>query len=71
MIGFAFCFVAFVATFRQTRRSLGAGMVALLSIGYSYGLLRARVSDVGGHFIFDAALAGLYAAAFTTSPDER
>ena len=49
----------------MTRRSLGAGLVALMTVGYAYGLIGARVPDGGTHFIFDAALMGLYARAFS------
>jgi hypothetical protein len=71
MIGILICIVAFAVTNAMTRRSLGAGFVALMTFGYSYGLLRARIADVGTHFFFDAALLGLYLAAFTTPITEE
>jgi hypothetical protein len=37
-------------------------MVVVLAVGYSYGLVRARVFDGFSHFMFDAAVLGLYAA---------
>ena len=48
------------------RRSLGAGLVALLVVGYSYGVLRANFPTNGSHFFFDAAVLGLYMAVFMT-----
>ena len=65
MIGIFLCILAFGLTNAMTRRSLGAGLVALMTVGYAYGLIRARVPDGGTHFIFDAALMGLYARAFS------
>jgi hypothetical protein len=47
------------------RRSLGAGMAAVLTTGYFYGILRARYLDGFSHFIFDAAVLGLYLARLT------
>jgi hypothetical protein len=37
-------------------------MAAVLAVGYSYGWVRAVLHDGFSHFIFDAAIAGLYAA---------
>ncbi len=41
-------------------------MVALLVVGYAYGLLRANFPNNFSHFIFDAAVLGLYGGVFMT-----
>jgi hypothetical protein len=56
--------LAFFAAFLGARRSVGAGMVAVLTAGYFYGFLRARFFDGFSHFIFDAAVLGLYLGHF-------
>ena len=45
-------------------------MVALLVVGYGYGIVRANFPTNASHFIFDAAVLGLYAAVFMT-PAQR
>jgi hypothetical protein len=59
-MGLLLSFAAFVSSFLCGRRSVGAGMAALLVAGYFYGILRARFLDGFSHFIFDAAVFGLY-----------
>src|SRR5215471_8133507 len=54
------CLGAFLAVFLFTRRSLVAGMIAVLAVGYLYGIVRANVPQSFSHFIFDAGLGGLY-----------
>ena len=54
------CLGAFVAVFWFTRRSLVAGLSAALAVGYMYGIVRANVPQSFSHFLFDAALGGLY-----------
>ncbi len=54
--------LAFALSWQFGRRSVGAGMVVLLAVGYSYALVRAVVFDGFSHFIFDAAMVGFYAA---------
>jgi hypothetical protein len=54
------CLVAFVACYIAGRRSLVSGLVALLAIGYAYGIVRANVPETYSHFIFDAGVVGLY-----------
>jgi hypothetical protein len=73
VIGALLCAVAFAISFVVTRRRLVSGVVALVSTGYAYGIVRARVHDGASHFIFDAALLGLYAAHFSRhpSPEDR
>src|SRR5438128_540716 len=64
------CIASLVSVFFCCRRSLGAGLVALLTVGYAYGILRANFPTNASHFIFDAAVLGLYAAVFMT-PAQR
>src|SRR6266516_6060839 len=64
------CLISLIVVFFCARRSLGAGMVALLTVGYAYGILRANFPTNASHFIFDAAVLGLYAAVFMT-PAQR
>lgn len=54
------CFGAFIAVYWFTKRSLVAGLEAVLSVGYLYGIVRANVPQNFSHFIFDAGLGGLY-----------
>src|SRR5207247_10775796 len=65
-----FCLLSLILVFFFGRRSLGAGMVALLTVGYAYGILRANFPTDASHFIFDAGVLGLYAAVFMT-PAQR
>ncbi len=62
MIAIALCILAFVACFLAGRRSLGQGLVVLLTFGYFYGILRANLLTTYSHFIFDAGMLGLYLA---------
>src|SRR6266581_7809093 len=66
-----FCIVSLIAVFLCTRRSLGAGMVTLLAVGYAYGIVRANFPTNSAHFIFDAAVLGFYAAVFMTPAQEQ
>src|SRR5947207_10626673 len=70
MIADILCLASLVLVFFYSRRSLGAGLVALLVVGYGYGILRANFPTNTSHFIFDAAVLGLYAAVFMT-PSKR
>jgi hypothetical protein len=56
------CFFAFALCYWVGRRSLTSGLVAVLAVGYAYGITRANVPETYSHFIFDAAVVGLYAA---------
>src|SRR6266581_7469904 len=60
------CVISLIAVFFCARRSIGAGLVALLVVGYAYGLLRANFPNNFSHFIFDAAVLGLYGGVFMT-----
>lgn len=64
-MGIALSVAAFVATLALTRRALSLGVAALLTVGYAYGILRANFPDGFSHFMFDAAVAGLYLGHFT------
>ncbi len=61
MIAIIICFVAFALCYYAGRRSLVLGLTAVLGTGYAYGILRANLAQSAAHFIFDAAVAGLYA----------
>jgi hypothetical protein len=64
-MGLAFCIFAFVATLLLTWRSLAAGIVAVITIGYFFGILRANLyPDLYSHFIFDSAVVGCYLSYF-------
>src|SRR6266516_634897 len=65
------CVIGLIAVFFCARRSIGAGMVALLVVGYAYGILRANFPTNASHFIFDAAVLGLYGAVFMTPPQRQ
>ena len=56
------CLLALVSSFIAGRRSLVAGLVAVLGIGYIYGITRANLTETFSHFIFDAGLIGFYLA---------
>jgi len=69
VIALAACIVAFAATFLAGKRSLATGLIALLTVGYFYGILRANLLTAFSHFIFDAGTAGLYFSQKWTSSD--
>ena len=62
MISIALCGCAFLLCLQMARRSLVAGLCALLSVGYVYGIVRANLPDGFSHLIFDAGVLGLYLA---------
>jgi hypothetical protein len=64
MTALLLCIIGAVAAFFLGRRSLGAGIVVVIAAGYAYGILRANLTPPFSHFIFDAALLGLYASQF-------
>jgi hypothetical protein len=65
MIGLGLTLLAFVGTLLATRRGAGHGLGVMMLFGYFYGILRARYLDGFSHFIFDAAVLGLYLSFFT------
>lgn len=62
MIALIISGIALIATFITARRSLVYGLLCLFVCGYGYGIVRANVPGGFSHFIFDAAVIGLYAA---------
>jgi len=62
MTAILLCILACGITWWAGRRSLGGGVVSALTFGYFYGIVRANVPSSFSHFIFDAALLGLYIA---------
>ena len=69
MIALVLCIVAFGASRWAGKRSLGQGVVAVLAVGYFYGILRANLLTTFSHFIFDASLMGFYLSQKWSSPD--
>lgn len=61
-MAFYLCLVSFALCYWAGRRSLVSGLVAVLGVGYAYGITRANVPETFSHFIFDAGVVGLYAA---------
>ena len=57
-----FCAASFAGCLLAANRSLKHGLLALLGIGYVYGILRANFPDVWTYLMFDAGVVGLYAA---------
>jgi hypothetical protein len=64
MIAIVLCIVGALAAFFVGRRSLSAGILVVVAIGYAYGIVRANLASSFSHFIFDIALVGLYASQF-------
>ena len=62
MMSIALCGLAFLLCLQMGRRSLVAGLCALVTVGYSYGIVRANLPDGISHLIFDSAVLGLYLA---------
>lgn len=60
MTAAALCALAFTLGLVAGAHSLAAGVGAVLGVGYAYGILRANVPEPASHFIFDAAVLGLY-----------
>jgi hypothetical protein len=60
MLAISVCGMAFVATLWATRRSLPFGIIVMLLFGYMYGIIRANLVEAASHFVFDAAVLGLY-----------
>ena len=73
MTAYALCLFAFCICFAAARRQLWAGFVAVLAVGYFYGILRANIPQPASHFIFDTGALGLYLALLirTYSPVQK
>jgi hypothetical protein len=61
-MAFYLCIISFIVCYMVGRRSLVNGLVAVLGVGYAYGITRANLPETYSHFIFDSAVVGLYAA---------
>lgn len=55
-----FCVAAFLLGAFAANRSLRSGLIAVLGVGYVYGILRANFPDTWTYLTFDAAVLGLY-----------
>jgi hypothetical protein len=62
MTGIIFCVLALFGCFLVARRSFVDGIIAVLTVGYLYGILRANFFETASHFVFDAAVLGFYCA---------
>ena len=67
-MGLLLCFAGFGTAFLFGRRSLTAGVAAVATVGYAYGVLRANFLDTFSHFLFDAAVLGFYASLIGRRP---
>jgi len=66
MLAIILCIGAFAISIWTARRSVVAGLISVLAIGYFYGIVRANILSPFSHFIFDASLIGLYAGQLFT-----
>ena len=62
MIAAVLCVVLLVTAYSFGRRSLVNGIAVTLVAGYAYGILRANLITPASHFLWDAAVLGLFAA---------
>lgn len=65
MVGLALCILALVGTFFAARRSLLSGIMAVVTVGYFFGIVRANYPTTTTFFMFDAAVAALYVTQLT------
>ena len=68
-MGIILCIAAFLVTFAAARRTLISGLTCLVTIGYFYGIVRARYPETASHFIFDSAVLAFYAVHLFQSQD--
>jgi len=52
------CLASLVFCSYAARYSIGAGVSALMAVGYSFGIVRANFLDGFSHFIFDIGILG-------------
>jgi hypothetical protein len=71
MISAGICVLAFAAAYWAGRRALWLGITVVLVVGYLYGIARAHLSDAFIHLLFDASVAGLYAACLWAAATAR
>ncbi len=62
MTALGLCLLSFLAAYWAGKRSLSLGIIALLAVGYFYGIVRANLLSTGSYFMFDLASFGLYAS---------
>ena len=62
MTSFLLCVFVLLLAFAAGRRTLPAGLIAVLGVGYVYGIVRANLLQPAAHFLFDAAVIGFYLA---------
>ena len=60
MIGLLLCLLAFGTTVWAGRKSLPLGLIAMLSWGTMYGIIRAQFPAAASYFMFDCSIMGLY-----------
>ena len=70
MLSIFLCGFIAIACFVAARRSLVTGIGATLAVGYIYGIARANIAQTGSHFLFDAAVVGLFLARLTKSSSD-
>jgi len=63
--------IAFFGAFASTRRSLGAGLLWVVAVGYVNGIVRANFLGVLTTFMFDMAVLGLYLAYLSGPAGDR
>jgi hypothetical protein len=68
MLAIGLCLIAFAFSYAAGKRSLAAGLATVFTVGYFYGILRANVPEPSSHFIFDAAVVGLYLTQLWRTP---
>src|SRR5262249_42887345 len=61
-MGFFLCLTSLAGTLLLARRSIAAGVGAVLTVGYFHGILRANFLDQLTYFCFDCAVGGFYLA---------
>ena len=64
MSGVSLCVAALLITYLIAQRSFVNGLLAVITVGYFYGILRANFFVTSSYFIFDAAVLGFYFASF-------
>ena len=56
------CLLAFTVCYVVARRSLIAGLITTMAIGYVFGIIKANLPETGSYFLFDSAVLGFFAA---------
>lgn len=71
MSGYLICLLAFTSSFGVGMSNWRLSLCLMIAWGYFYGILKAHLVYSGGHFIFDAATLGFYAALVTKPPTQE